>query len=225
MPSTHAAPRWPFVRASRMPSPNPVAPFAIPLLALVLSACSGNDDQEGPQGLPTDGDPASDGSGAADPTSTGTALDGGSGDVEPLRCQDDEVQCADECADLRWSEDHCGECGHACTVVDGVGQCWEGTCPPTGYCALAEQDLTTCQAVCESYGETCVDTEPKVRGSCGGEWYGLRYGVTDAFDCDSGFASSTAVPGGCTDPIRWDLPGGPSGDALPGAVVCCCTQP
>jgi hypothetical protein len=159
-------------------------------------------------------------------TSAGSDGDGGSSDgYPPLHCPDGQTQCGNECVDLRWSAEHCGACGHACTIVGGGGECWEGVCPPRMYCGLAEQSLSTCDSVCESYGETCVDTEAQVPSACGGDRYGLFYDLTPDFSCDFGYNGLSSVPGLCHDPIRWDLVGGPNGNSLPGAVGCCCTQP
>lgn len=170
----------------------------------------------------------------AESTSTGelgrtaTSIEPGaqsSGDDEPVVCPEGEVACANECANLRWSEQHCGSCGHACTVVGATGECWEGVCPPRRYCALAEQGHQTCASVCASYGETCVDTEPEVPGACGDHWYDLIYDLTSDFDCEVGSLSSMLLMRGCNEPIEWDLLGGINGNTLPGAVSCCCTQP
>ncbi|MCX4243194.1 hypothetical protein [Paraliomyxa miuraensis] len=201
--------------------------LAILGVALAGAGCSRHIVQSNDEGGDSSGsgrEPGDEVSASYTSTSVGSGKEDTS-DIEPLRCHDGEVQCGNECADLRWSEDHCGSCGHSCTMVGAVGECWEGICPPTGYCALAEEGHMTCASVCESHGETCVDSEPQIPSACGGEWYGLRYGLTADFDCDIGFLASTAVAGGCHDSIRWDLIGGPNGGTLPEAVVCCCTQP
>jgi hypothetical protein len=161
-------------------------------------------------------------------TSTGdasqTASSVGSGSThEPIDCPDGEVQCGDECADLRWSNDHCGACDHAC-MHHGVGECWEGVCPPTEYCARFEDGHATCDEVCAAYGQPCVDSEPTVPASCGGEIYTLYYVLGEDFDCHVGFWASAIVMGGCSEPIKWDYEAGPNGGSPPGAVSCCCTQ-
>lgn len=156
---------------------------------------------------------------------TATSIDPSTNDDEPIVCPEGEVACGGECANLRWSEDHCGSCGHACTVVGATGECWEGVCPPRRTCALAEQGPETCSSVCASIGEACVDTEAEVPSACGGEWYGLYYDLLPEFECDFGFLGSLSLMGGCDEQIPWDLAGGISGSALPGAVACCCTQP
>ncbi len=157
-------------------------------------------------------------SGPGDSAATGTT-------AGPVTCPEGETPCGDECVDLLWSEEHCGACDRACQVVGGVGECWEGECPPTAYCAMADQGLETCAEVCASYGQTCIDTDPAVPGSCGGEFYGLFYEVSASFDCEAGFFASSLMMGGCSDAIRWDHVSGPNGGSLPDAVSCCCTQP
>lgn len=167
--------------------------------------------------------------GAGESTSTGNASHtatsvGSGGGHEPIDCPEGEVQCGDECVDLRWSNEHCGSCDHAC-MHRGVGECWEGMCPPTKYCARLEDGHATCDAVCAAYGQTCVDAEPTVPASCGGEMYTLYYVLDEDFDCHVGFWASALLMGGCGDPIQWDYEAGPNGGSPPGAVSCCCTQP
>jgi hypothetical protein len=165
----------------------------------------------------------------AESSSTGhtsqTATSVGTQGPEPLDCPAGQVQCGDECADLRWSNDHCGSCDHACRVIGVAGECWEGVCPPTRYCALADEGHDTCRSVCGYYQQTCVDTEREVPGSCGGATYGLYYVLSEDFDCEVGFWASATMMGGCDEPIRWDYEAGPNGGSPPGAVSCCCTQP
>jgi hypothetical protein len=166
---------------------------------------------------------------AGESTSTGdlsqTATSAGPGSSsEPVDCPDGEVQCGTECADLRWSNDHCGSCDHAC-MHNGVGECWEGVCPPTKYCAHVEDGHETCGDVCAAYGQTCIDAEPTVPSACGGGSYGLYYGVGE-YDCENGYWASSFVMGGCDDAIEWDKEGiPPATGLLPEAVSCCCTQP
>lgn len=157
-----------------------------------------------------------------DASQTATSVGSGSGH-EPIRCPEGEVQCGHECADLRWSEDHCGSCDHACKH-NGVGECWEGMCPPTSYCGGVEDGYATCSEVCAAYGESCVDGEPAVPSACGGERYILYYGIGE-FDCENGYWASAIMMGGCDDPIQWDFEAGPNGGMPPGEVACCCTQP
>jgi hypothetical protein len=158
------------------------------------------------------------------PTSGGSES-GGSTGYPPRHCPDGETQCGDECVDLRWSNEHCGACGHACNVVGSAGDCWDGVCPPTFYCVLAGQGFSTCTSVCAWYGETCVDTPSEIPSACVGVDHGLFYNVTPDFDCEFGYTGVSGAPGLCDDPIRWDQIGGPNGGSLPGAVGCCCTQP
>jgi hypothetical protein len=208
--------------------------WVVAVLVLALPGCSRRIEQHGEADEATmEGSSSSGREAGNDPSpgatsrasaSGGFDTDGGSTGYPPLRCPDGKTQCGDECVDLRWSEEHCGSCGHTCLVVGGAGECWEGVCPPTLYCARAAQGFSTCASVCAWYGESCVDTEPEVPGACGGEHYGLYYDLTPDFDCEVGYFSVSGVPGRCHDPIRWDLPS-PNGGSLPGAVGCCCTQP
>jgi hypothetical protein len=162
----------------------------------------------------------------AESSSTGRASDTSTttGMPEPLDCPAGEVQCGDECANLRWSNDHCGTCDHAC-IHNGVGECWDGVCPPTKYCATVEDGHQTCREVCAAYGQSCVDTEPTTPSACGGERYTLYYVLSPDFDCNVGFWTSVIILDGCDEPIHWDHQAGPNGGSLPGAVSCCCTQP
>lgn len=163
---------------------------------------------------------------ASESTSTGDASQTATSiGHEPINCPEGEVQCGDECADLRWSNDHCGSCDHACKVMGLVGECWEGVCASTHYCALAEQGHATCASVCASYGETCLDMEASIPGGCGDDRYTLYYLLSEDFDCQFGFFQSASVPGGCDDVIEWDKEGIPPAEGrLPEAVSCCCTQ-
>lgn len=194
------------------------------LLLGILAGCGPRMGTREAEGM-VDPAPPDESTSTGNASRTATSIDPSTGDDEPLVCPEGEVACGDECADLRWSERHCGACGHACNVVGILGECWEGVCPPTAFCGRSEQGYETCASVCQSHGETCVDTEPEVPGSCGGGRYRLFYELTPDFDCEVGFWSSTSLEGGCNAPIQWDLQGGFSGDALPGAVACCCTQP
>jgi hypothetical protein len=165
----------------------------------------------------------------AESSSTGhtsqTATTVGTQSPEPLDCPAGQVQCGDECADLRWSNDHCGSCDHAGRVRGRAGECGEGTCATTHYCALAEEGHETCESVCASYGETCVDMETGVPGGCGDDRYTLYYILAPNFDCEFGYFQSSSLVGGCSTPIEWDRAGIPPVEGLlPAAVSCCCTQ-
>jgi hypothetical protein len=206
--------------------------FAVAGLVLAMAGCSRRIEQRS-EGEAIEGSSSSSRDPGAGPsvgatslasTSAGSDTDDGSTQYPPLRCQDGKTQCGSECVDLRWSDEHCGTCGHACVVVGLHGRCGEGTCLPRAYCGLAEQGFSTCASVCEHYGETCVDTDLGVPGACGGDRYMLLYNLTPDFDCDIGYFSVSSIPGLCHDPIRWDRPS-PNDSSLPGAVGCCCTQP
>lgn len=206
-----------------MSNVHPRTPNAI--VACVLAAMAACGPRVGDGG----GSAANGDQGDASSTSTSgsndTATNGSTTSTEPLVCAKGETPCGSECVDLLWSEEHCGACDRACRTVGGVGECWQGDCPPTIYCAMANEGLETCAEVCAAYGQACIDAEPTVPGSCGGKFYGLFHEVSPSFDCEVGFVASSLMMGGCTDLIRWDHIAGPNGGSLPDAVSCCCTQP
>jgi hypothetical protein len=198
---------------------------AVAGLALVIAGCDLSIETSGDSGSEA-GHDADTGAMSRTSASTGSDTDpeGSSTGYPPLRCQDDQTQCGDECVDLLESNEHCGACGHACSVVGLSGWCGEGACLPRRTCALAQAGHSTCASVCAQHGETCVDTEPTMPGACGGSRYGLYYDLTPDFSCESGYTGFAAVPGSCQELIRWSLVS-PDGASLPGAVGCCCTQP
>jgi hypothetical protein len=193
-------------------------------LALGVFGCCGPQIQTDDGKVVVSGESTSTSTSMGDASQTATSVGSGSSH-EPIDCPEGEVQCGDECADLRSSNDHCGSCDHACKVMGLAGECWEGVCASTHYCALAEEGHATCASVCASYGETCLDMEDSIPGGCGDDRYNLLYVLLEDFDCNIGFWQSSSIMGGCSDPIQWDRKGLPPAEGFPpGAVSCCCTQ-
>lgn len=200
-----------------------VAPLLVTSAAATSWALGGCEFRTNPRETEGASEPLEDAS-TATTSERATTADPSDGEA-PIVCTEGDVACGVACANLRWSNEHCGHCGHACGPVGLVGECWEGVCQPTRYCALSEEGHETCAGVCASRGEACVDTGPANPGACGSPSYGLYYELTEGFDCHVGYLGSVSLMGGCNEPIAWDRPGGTTGSSLPGAVSCCCTQP
>lgn len=115
-------------RVARLSSPFA---FALVLLAFAShAACTGEDAT-----LVSIG---SDGSTSTPPTTTSDTTENDSstpptstGDTDAatdaaITCDAPTIACDGKCADIAWSKDHCGACGHSC----GGGDCVQGVCKP-----------------------------------------------------------------------------------------------
>jgi len=87
-------------------------------------------------------------------------------------CPEGQEMCDDVCVDTQTNNDHCGECGAACT---GEPECDAGTC------TACDGELTAC-------GDSCVDTNADEDhcGSCDG-------------NCED---DETCVGGSCTPDVE-----------------------
>lgn len=99
----------------------------------------------------------------------------------PDSCPSGRVICAAGCADLQTDPMHCGACGRACSLPNGVNQCAFGTClldrcnDGFGDCSPiapgCETDLRTSATHCGRCGNACpavVDGAPTcAAGTCG----------------------------------------------------------
>lgn len=111
--------------------------------------------------------------------------------------------CDGVCKDFTADGDNCGACGNFCE-----GGCIDGNCGPLfSPCFSIELGLDTCDEMCETIQESCVEN------GCGTgktvSWY------SDDIDCEDEFGSQdNAQP--CSEPQPWGV------GCL--AVRCCCTD-
>jgi hypothetical protein len=62
------------------------------------------------------------------------------------------------CPDTQNDDDHCGTCGHACTVIWDDGHCAAGACGPTySECAVMADPPVNCTQVCGARGQACSE--------------------------------------------------------------------
>ena len=76
-------------------------------------------------------------------------------------CRPNHTDCGGRCRDLRFNENHCGECGNRCEAGQTCcwGRCGEGPCCPGGAVRINGR----CHAVCRNGRTTCDPT-----GGCNG---------------------------------------------------------
>jgi hypothetical protein len=122
--------------------------------------------------------------------------------------------CGDsECvADFQADNRHCGRCGNECTVfLDSIGRCEQGECLPTWSDCVPANEATTCDAMCQAQGETCVPTGCTREGET---W--IEY--NDASSCEEDDVYATGADDCSTDLASVIDP------TLDPYVRCCCTQ-
>ena len=143
----------------------------------------------------------------------------------PLDVADDDgdipcVECNGVCVDLENDDDNCGACGHVCKAPETFGSCEEGSCPAALWCSPGP--VETCDDVCDSFGQRCIDGEPQDRTICAGENVFHESNGNALDECERGDGHSYRYPGRCSESIDWTIvhDTGPYSEA----VACCCTQ-
>jgi hypothetical protein len=169
---------------------------------------------------PGDGDSTPSTSTGASTGESTSATDGETGLVD---CEDPKVVCDNQCVDLRWDEDHCGECGHTCKQTGAIGQCHEAECTPRNHCVLREEPYATCAEVCRRDGTVCSMPRDDHEKWAAGH-YGLYYGSTGENRCLALGGSDRSLVAECDDPIDWTMRGGWNATE-PVAARCLCNQP
>jgi hypothetical protein len=115
--------------------------------------------------------------------------------------------CDGLCVDITSVDEHCGACGDACPVVDGIGGCTAGACEPSLWGCLEPGDVTSCEDYCVAQGETCVED------GCGTATYILYDDMQMCTDGTAAVAQGTT----CATAVNFTIGGG-----YPFAR-CCCT--
>src|SRR5690606_5756518 len=191
---------------------------AVVLLAMVM-ACA--EPPEPPRG---DADGTSGGGSTdeqADIVSTTEDSDTGTEPIcEPI--QDDHVVCDGECVLLNWSDEHCGQCNHACNPYNIDGHCQYGRCTAVrGECLNAASGFATCNEYCASIGEVCGSGATEYEDHpCYGRVF--LYSNEECKFSGSGYN----VPDGPAAACDWVIPFGEQiyPGFTPNGVRCCCTQ-
>ena len=170
-------------------------------------------------GPEVDGDPPAETTTGATSSTTGTSSGGQTG----VECDPTLSLCDGECVELRWSNDHCGQCGEVCEPrANTAGACADYECTPQTFCRLPGEGYDTCTEICESYGTECAKPNPD-NGGWGSGHYGLFYDDEGAAICMGGGGSNSTVDADCDDPIDWDRTGGFNDRPVQG-VICFCLQ-
>jgi hypothetical protein len=169
-------------------------------------------EQDGQCARPSASEDGDEGNGTATagepPCEANACPDTGAWDAEnPCRlCAGNETSCYSFCVDVSLDENHCGQCGRECAVVEveggEVGICQSGLCAAT--LSDCVPTSSTCDTVCASAGESCVEN------GCLGSTAVL---YDNALECDS-VSSAVAWAEGCTE----SLP------STSDTARCCCTQ-
>lgn len=125
-------------------------------------------------------------------------------------CLSGDVCGESDCVDDFLTDDrHCGVCGNACAVFGNntIGRCTLGECAPTMSNCAPKDGVTTCDAICEAEGRSCVE-QGCGQGNNMFTW--LDYALEDLCDTDKysggGFGACSEPPDGGLDVVR-----------------CCCT--
>ncbi|MDC0672875.1 hypothetical protein [Nannocystis radixulma] len=114
--------------------------------------------------------------------------------------------CDGTCTDLALDGLNCGACGHGCD--DGADACESRACAPAwSECINYTDGLETCEAACQSFGESCVEN------GCDG-------GVTITFFSDLDFCLQNTQGPQVQAPCDVDQQWAPGGTA----IKCCCTD-
>ena len=109
--------------------------------------------------------------------------------------------CEAVCRDLNSDADNCGACGRTCTKG-----CEAGDCAPTwSECFTNEDGFDTCAEICQSFGESCVESGCNNSTS-------YFYGTLPGCNVSQGGDSANKP---CDSVETWANP----------AIRCCCTDP
>lgn len=88
-------------------------------------------------------------------------------------CAPEETWCGpplEQCINLQINRGNCGECLYSC---HGGSSCVDGDCAPGfGPCALASEELDSCNALCSAAGLICSD-------ACSPSHVGIQYLATN----------------------------------------------
>jgi hypothetical protein len=115
-------------------------------------------------------------------------------------------------ADVQADNRHCGRCGNECTVfLDSIGQCEQGECLPTWSECVPGAEATTCDAICQAQGQTCVPAGCTPESET---W--IEYVSARACEQDTVFAMGTDD---CSTDLATVIE-----PTLDPYMRCCCTQ-
>lgn len=114
-------------------------------------------------------------SGSEDTGSASSGISTSTGGSTGESCAAPLEFCNGQCVDIQSDDAHCGGCGNACNMFDGIGGCGAGTCLPAPTECFSNNAMD-CNFVCLIQGLSCAEN------ACGGNGVWKYFSEQDCED-------------------------------------------